>query len=130
MGQGEITSGHWDISPAEPRIPKGRVAEGLDCAIRTSNFSGRPRTDTGIRAGELQYGDQVRVVVRPPEGENLPAGVPLVNGSTVVGCESPMRSGLIELALNANNQPRRDGRWGRAIVTGSGAGSSRRPPNA
>ena len=34
---------------------------------------------------ELQYGDQVRVVVTPAQGEKLPAGAPLVNDATVVG---------------------------------------------
>jgi hypothetical protein len=33
----------------------------------------------------LQYGDRVRVVVTPADGEALPAGTPLVNDATVVG---------------------------------------------
>lgn len=34
---------------------------------------------------ELQYGDRVRVVVTPAQGEELPAGTPLTNDATVVG---------------------------------------------
>jgi hypothetical protein len=33
----------------------------------------------------LQYGDRVRVVVTPAQGEELPAGTPLTNDATVVG---------------------------------------------
>lgn len=33
----------------------------------------------------LQYGDKVHVVVTPAQGEELPAGAPLVNEATVVG---------------------------------------------
>lgn len=34
---------------------------------------------------ELQYGDRVRVVVTPAQGEELPAGTPLTNDAIVVG---------------------------------------------
>ena len=34
---------------------------------------------------DLQYGDHVRVVVTPAQGEDLPGGTPLVNDATVVG---------------------------------------------
>ena len=34
---------------------------------------------------DLQYGDHVRVVVTPAQGEELPAGAPLANDATVVG---------------------------------------------
>lgn len=34
---------------------------------------------------DLQYGDHVRVVVTPAQGESLPAGAPLANDATVVG---------------------------------------------
>ncbi len=34
---------------------------------------------------DLQYGDRVRVVVTPAQGEELAAGTPLTNDSTVVG---------------------------------------------
>lgn len=33
----------------------------------------------------LQYGDRVRVVVTPAQGEELPAGTPLTNDATVIG---------------------------------------------
>jgi hypothetical protein len=34
---------------------------------------------------DLQYGDRVRVVVTPAQGEELPAGTPLSNDATVIG---------------------------------------------
>ncbi|MCB0908074.1 MAG: flagella basal body P-ring formation protein FlgA [Nocardioidaceae bacterium] len=34
---------------------------------------------------DLQYGDRVRVVVTPAQGEQLPAGTPLTNDATIVG---------------------------------------------
>jgi len=34
---------------------------------------------------DLQYGDRVRVVVTPAQGEELPAGTPLTNDATIVG---------------------------------------------
>ncbi|GAB2446773.1 hypothetical protein GCM10027062_30280 [Nocardioides hungaricus] len=34
---------------------------------------------------DLQYGDRVRVVVTPAQGDQLPAGAPLSNDATVVG---------------------------------------------
>lgn len=41
----------------------------------------------------LQGGDQVRVVVTPAEGEDLPAGAPLFNEAEVVGVHGPDETG-------------------------------------
>ncbi|WP_226963824.1 SAF domain-containing protein [Nostocoides sp. F2B08] len=42
---------------------------------------------------ELQYGDRVRVVVTPAQGETLPAGTPLSSEATVVGVHTSTQSG-------------------------------------
>lgn len=41
----------------------------------------------------LQYGDTVRVVVTPAQGEELPAGTPLTNDATVVGVHTSDETG-------------------------------------
>ena len=41
----------------------------------------------------LQYGDRVRVVVTPAQGEKLPAGTPLTNDATVVGVHTSEETG-------------------------------------
>ena len=46
---------------------------------------GRALTPAQAPGLDLQYGDHVRVVVTPAQGEELPAGAPLVNDATVVG---------------------------------------------
>jgi hypothetical protein len=42
---------------------------------------------------ELQYGDRVRVVVTPAQGETLPAGTPLSSDATVVGVHTSTQTG-------------------------------------
>lgn len=42
---------------------------------------------------ELRYGDKVRVVVTPAQGEELAAGTPLSNDSTVVGVHTSEETG-------------------------------------
>jgi Flp pilus assembly protein CpaB len=42
---------------------------------------------------DLQYGDRVRVVVTPAQGEELPAGTPLTNDATVVGVNTSEETG-------------------------------------
>jgi hypothetical protein len=42
---------------------------------------------------DLQYGDRVRVVVTPAQGEELPAGTPLTNDATVVGVHTSEETG-------------------------------------
>lgn len=41
----------------------------------------------------LQYGDQVRVVVTPAQGDDAPAGTPLTNEATVVGVHTAADTG-------------------------------------
>jgi hypothetical protein len=41
----------------------------------------------------LQYGDLVRVVVTPAQGEDLPAGTPLTNDATIVGVHTSEETG-------------------------------------
>ena len=42
---------------------------------------------------ELKYGDRVRVVVTPAQGETLPAGTPLSSDATVVGVHTSAQTG-------------------------------------
>jgi hypothetical protein len=42
---------------------------------------------------DLQYGDRVRVVGTPAQGEELPAGTPLTNDATVVGVNTSEETG-------------------------------------
>ncbi len=50
---------------------------------------------------ELLYGDKVRVVVTPAQGEELPAGTPLTNDATVVGVRTSDETGqtVVDLLL-------------------------------
>lgn len=48
---------------------------------------------------DLQYGDHVRVVVTPGQGDDLPGGAPLVNDATVVGVRQSDDSGQTVVAL-------------------------------
>jgi hypothetical protein len=47
----------------------------------------------------LQYGDRVRVVVTPAQGDDLPAGVPLFNDAEVVGVTASDETGQIVVDL-------------------------------
>ena len=47
----------------------------------------------------LQYGDKVRVVVTPAQGEELPAGTPLTNDATVVGVHKSDETGQTVIDL-------------------------------
>lgn len=50
---------------------------------------------------DLLYGDKVRVVVTPAQGEELPAGTPLTNDATVVGVRTSDETGqtVVDLLL-------------------------------
>lgn len=48
---------------------------------------------------DLHYGDHVRVVVTPPQGEDLPAGAPLFNDAEVVGVHVSEETGLTVVDL-------------------------------
>ena len=41
----------------------------------------------------LRYGDKVRVVVTPAQGDDLPAGTPLSNDATIVGVHTSEETG-------------------------------------
>jgi hypothetical protein len=47
----------------------------------------------------LQYGDKVRVVVTPAQGEELPAGTPLTNDASVVGVHTSDGTGQTVIDL-------------------------------
>jgi hypothetical protein len=47
----------------------------------------------------LQYGDKVRVVVTPAQGEELPAGTPLTNDASVVGVHTSDETGQTVIDL-------------------------------
>jgi hypothetical protein len=47
----------------------------------------------------LQYGDKVRVVVTPAQGEELPAGTPLANDASVVGVHTSDETGQTVIDL-------------------------------
>ena len=47
----------------------------------------------------LQYGDKVRVVVTPAQGEGLPAGTPLTNDASVVGVHTSDETGQTVIDL-------------------------------
>ena len=48
---------------------------------------------------DLQYGDRVRVVVTPAEGDDLPAGAPLFNDAEVVGVHVSDETGQVVVDL-------------------------------
>lgn len=49
--------------------------------------------------GGFQYGDHVRVVVTPAQGDDLPAGAPLTNDATVVGVHTSDETGATVVDL-------------------------------
>lgn len=51
---------------------------------------------------DLRYGDRVRVVVTPAQGDEVPAGAPLVNDATVVGVNTSEETGqpIVDLLVS------------------------------